>query len=619
MWWLSTVFAESTPVVVHSKVKIVDQHGVRWNKMAERSEVVLTSTASNWWDTLPVMRRLETFHRLDYAIVDQDAMAILQWYRANGWRDAEVRYVVKPFRSNLLFGVPSTQEPYSVVYQVTLGERWTLNEIALYGLNLDDSTLSVHLPSLPRPWSTFEQESIEQELRIQLQERGYANPKVHWQSSVVENEQLSLEGYVEWGKQYSFGAVQIDGLDDIPISTELMSWTGETYALPKEQMLQHRLERSPAIANVTVLKDIDPQNQVVNLTYQVTPNTERSVSGAGGLTSEATTWAVDGGVNWLFIHHKGMLHSKGRHTLGYRMFPQQFHVEQSGVASNHILENTVGLRTRSGIHALMRVQGQTDLQIGYRNSQMNLDAGLRWIPHRDWTVDLVGAWNRHDYSASFGQQEMFDVWFGQDGLQSNLSSQQINLDVMYLKPESFSLKVSMTPFGQTNQEPFQRFWMQGESWMPTGNVLFRNRVEFGALRWTDTRVNTLHNRFFLGGGQSVRGWSFNKLHPPEYTGQHFDVNLGGDKSLFLSSEVQYTVYPGYKVLTFVDVGSVLSEWDDPMRLSSMYASTGVGVIIPTMAGDVTFTEAVRLNRDVQFEHAPNRWVFHCILVRELGE
>ena len=97
------------------------------------------------------------------------------------------------------------------------------------------------------------------------------------------------------------------------------------------------------------------------------------------------------------------------------------------------------------------------------------------------------------------------------------------------------------------------------------------------------------------------------------------MNLGGDKSLFLSSEVQYTVYPGYKLLTFVDVGSVLSEWDDPMRLSSMYASTGVGVIIPTMAGDVAFTEAVRLNRDVHFEHAPNRWVFHCILVRELGE
>ena len=619
MWWLSTVFAESIPVVVHSKVKIVDQKGMSWDKMAERSETVLTSTASNWWDTLPVMRRLETFHRLDYAIVDDDAMAILQWYRANGWRDAEVRYVVKPFRSNLLFSVPFEQEPYSVVYQVTLGEQWTLNEISLHGLESNDATLSVQLPSLPRPWNAFEQQSIEQDIRMQLQERGYANPNVQWQSSERGTEQLVLEGYVDWGQQYNFGTVQINGLDDIPISTELMSWTGELYTLPKEQTLQHRLERSPAIASVNVLKDIDSQNKVVNLTYQVMPNTERSVTGTGGLTSEATTWAVDGGVDWLFIHHKGMLHSKGRHTLGYRMFPQKFYVEQSGIASNHILENTVGLRTRSGIHALLRAQGQTDLQIGYRTSQVNLDAGLRWIPHRDWTVDVTGTLNRHDYSASFGQQEMFNFWFGQDGLQRNLASQQVNLDVMYLKPETISLKFLMTPFGKTNQEFFQRFWMQGESWIPTGNILFRNRLEFGALRWTDTRVDTLHNRFFLGGGQSVRGWSFNKLHPPDYTGQHFDVNLGGDKSLFLSSEVQYTVYPGYKVLTFLDVGSVLSEWDDPMRLSNMYASTGVGVIIPTMVGEVAFTEAVRLNRDVQFDHAPNRWVFHCILVRELGE
>ena len=38
-----------------------------------------------------------------------------------------------------------------------------------------------------------------------------------------------------------------------------------------------------------------------------------------------------------------------------------------------------------------------------------------------------------------------------------------------------------------------------------------------------------------------------------------------------------------------------------------------------MLGDVAFTGAVGIHRDAELLHNPNRLVFHCILIRELGE
>ena len=89
--------------------------------------------------------------------------------------------------------------------------------------------------------------------------------------------------------------------------------------------------------------------------------------------------------------------------------------------------------------------------------------------------------------------------------------------------------------------------------------------------------------------------------------------------MFVSTELQYTLVSDYRVLTFLDVGRVWAKWDDPMPWYEWYPSTGVGVIIPTMLGDVAFTGAVGIHRDAELLHNPNRLVFHSILIRELGE
>ena len=73
------------------------------------------------------------------------------------------------------------------------------------------------------------------------------------------------------------------------------------------------------------------------------------------------------------------------------------------------------------------------------------------------------------------------------------------------------------------------------------------------------------------------------------------------------------------MLTFLDAGRVYASSEDPIELFELYSSTGFGVIIPTMFGDVAFTEAIRLTKEVDYVNQPPRFMFHCILVRELGE
>ena len=76
------------------------------------------------------------------------------------------------------------------------------------------------------------------------------------------------------------------------------------------------------------------------------------------------------------------------------------------------------------------------------------------------------------------------------------------------------MEVEVTPYGMINEVAFQRFHFNGEHHRQFDRWMWRNRAEIGVLRWAEEAPKTLHNRFFLGGGQSLRGWTYNKVHAP---------------------------------------------------------------------------------------------------------
>ncbi len=109
----------------------------------------------------------------------------------------------------------------------------------------------------------------------------------------------------------------------------------------------------------------------------------------------------------------------------------------------------------------------------------------------------------------------------------------------------------------------------------------------------------LEERFFLGGGTSVRGWAANHLGPyalPTSTSCTQDtVPIGGDLEMYGSIELRQPLpfYPDLSLATFVDAGRV---WDLPQRFnaSEIQYSVGGGIRYNTAIGPIRFDIAWRL-------------------------
>ena len=612
---------EDVPSVGDTKVEIVEYSGVGGLHIAEQSKDSFQYLRLDWWDVLPIMRQLEEFPVLDQDVLSVEADNLLNWYIDHGWRDAVVSYTWTPHISKPLFRGPRKSTSVVAEFRVHLGTDWMLNSIELFGLHHDQDSISVTRKRIfPIAWDRQVQQDIELDLRSQLGRLGYANPTIYWQSSIQGDTEISLAGHVEWGDQYQFGDIQIIDEEGAPWDLLRSNWPGTIYNLDKVERMAHRIQELPSVASVNAKVVIDEEHNIVNIVYEATRNRRSSLKGLGGFTTQATTWAFDGGFGWELVSHTSpSLSLSGRHTLGYRTFPKGLDFSHKGWATNNSLESTWSLYPRSGLQILASGNGLIDLQMGFQESVLSGEVGLRWIPSTLWTLDWTQEWTRHQYDTVQTQEALFHKWFGEGALLTDVQDVDVSMEATRHRPEISFVQLKVVPWGQVNGQTYQRAHLHAEVHTVMDRWLWRNRVQMGVLRWENDSVNTLHNRFFLGGGQSLRGWSYNKVHPPGYSGQFFDVNVGGDKSLFLSTELQYTLVSGWRLLTFVDLGRVWERWDDPMPLYELQPSTGVGVIIPTMVGDVVLTEAVALYRESELLIEPNRFVFHCILVRKLGE
>lgn len=609
------------PLVVSTKVTIEDQSGVEALDLAETSREALQNLSVEWWDVLPVMRQIETFPRFDEDIVESEAQRLLDWYIDHGWRDAVVSYTWYPYDEKVFFRAPFRKEGIQVVFQIFLGQEWQLQSLSLSGLEYKEFTLDSPIsPILPTGWRRSYQQNVDADLKQQLGHLGFADPNIYWQSTLVDEKTIALQGGVEWGDVFTFGDLYIVDETGEPWDIVRVDWTGDVYDSARVELLTHRIEQLPSVAMVDMTPRIDDESHKVHLDYVAHRNTQRNVWGVGGFTTQATTWAFDGGVGWSVLNYQSPnLQFSGRHTAGYRTFPNGADFSHQGWGTAHTVETTWALFPNKGVHLLASGDGLSDLQMGFQERLLSGRVGFRWLPTEAMTVDLTSQWSQHHYRAVSSQEAIFARWFEYDQLETDVEAQSVDVHLRWFIPERTLIDWTVTPIGWINQQSFSRTHLRTEFHRTHQKWLWRNRFEFGLIRWDGQRINTLHNRFFLGGGHSLRGWSYNKVHPPGYTGEFFDVNVGGDKVLFASTELQYTLVQGYRVLTFFDVGRVWEYWDDPMTLQTLQPSVGVGFSIPTMVGDVAFMEAVGLHRDSDLLHDPNRWVFHCILVRNLGE
>ena len=628
---------ETQDVIVATDIQV---HGISSGQavlLEELSRVSLEHYHTEWWDTLPFMRRISPFASIEKYTIDKDAANILYWMADHGWRDAVISYDIEEYSQGILHRVPKKYTAKKLVYKVYLGEIWKVDGVDIYGM--DGITLQ-SVPHSQQLWSRNIQKNIDAEIQTVLGKQGYAFPKVQWQSSVVDTNTIHLEGYVEKGHVYQVSDIVItDSQKHMDYTNNFISqnaWNGERFDLYKIRLLQHRLAKLDNIEEVDYILEKKDTTDTVQIQYVLRTPQRFSVQPIFGLSSQATTWAVDTGIQWKVNSQElGGAQLQGTHILGYRAFPQlhifplsqslqspeeSFNFHNHGINQLQAVEIRKGILPSTGISLVGGASVQRDIQKGYVQNSQEYHLGFRYHPLPKLQIDITHKQAKYDYLAIEGLEDIYEKWFGQQAMFPSQSTQrQMDVNLQILHPKQFLLTVQTSPIVWIEDSTMSRVYIQSEYRTQSDKWMRKFKGQAGGVFWHGEEVETLQNRFFLGGGRSLRGWGYRMVGVPGYDGAYFDVATGGEKLLSASAEFRYQLYPRYNLIAFTDVGRIWSNVHDPIHRKDWLPSVGTGFMIPTMAGDVLFLYAWQLQRDQQMANPPSMSTFHVLLGRELGK
>jgi outer membrane protein assembly complex protein YaeT len=155
---------------------------------------------------------------------------------------------------------------------------------------------------------------------------------------------------------------------------------------------------------------------------------------------------------------------------------------------------------------------------------------------------------------------------------------------------------------------FKYFGLTAPRPVPFGGAIERSRVIFA----TGLRAGLAggygghelppSERFFAGGGTTVRGFEQNDLGPRDFV----DDPAGGNAVIILNNELRFPMYWIFDGVTFLDIGQVYSRISD-INLRDLRPTAGTGLRLRTPYFVLRFDYGVKLNR--RPGESLGRWFF----------
>lgn len=164
--------------------------------------------------------------------------------------------------------------------------------------------------------------------------------------------------------------------------------------------------------------------------------------------------------------------------------------------------------------------------------------------------------------------------------------------------QTASLQYAGGPLGGDSQ--FVKYILNARKYIPvTDRTVFSMNFAWGHAISTDGGWDRgevpLHERFFLGGPFSVRGFKARSISPVDRkTGDE----IGGNKYLLANAEYQIPLAPeaGFKGVFFVDAGNTWDQGKWPFKSSGLWVGYGVGVRWYSPMGPMRFEYGWNMDR-----------------------
>jgi len=598
----------------------------------------ILTTDTPWWEPIwPFDKGPAWF---DPNAWQADLRRIERFYQAEGYYQAQVvSDAVKP----------EGQEEVSLVAQVREGEPTRISTVELRGLEqLPEEHQRRVKTELPlTPGEVFREENwegVKELLQGRLRELGYAEAEVGGEVQVdVETHQAQVDLQVTPGPRYKFGNIFV-ATDSSPqvapkrIIEQAQGAVrkGEWYSETALAEAQARVFAMGVFGAVKVNRGApDREAAMVPVVVDVREAPLRSIRLGGGLGVDAarqegrllaewTNRNIFGGLRRLTV--------KGR--VGYAFLPSLYGVSrgEEGAKSDVIFDATTEFEQPRFLLRDLRLQasisGEKGLEQAYSFIGGRLRSGVIWQPHPDLSV--FPAYNLEVYQLTgevgANEQGIPPITLGCLG-QTSAAGKPCTIRLSYLETTvqwdrrddkleprngyfaALSVQAGGGPlfgdFTYIRLLPDLRYY---QSFGVDQRLTLAGKLRLGTLvpftnKQTHLKQSSIVNRFFSGGGSSMRGFNSQRLSPQVAVDvtrpEAGTVPVGGNSLWESSLEARYRLTESLAVATFLDSGFVGSGSLSLRRVnpfdSGLYHAVGLGLRYLTVVGPVRVDIARRLN------------------------
>jgi outer membrane protein insertion porin family len=146
-----------------------------------------------------------------------------------------------------------------------------------------------------------------------------------------------------------------------------------------------------------------------------------------------------------------------------------------------------------------------------------------------------------------------------------------------------------------SQATFSKLTVQGSWFVPVNTSVLALSARAGmAWPFRETTEVPIHERFYVGGGTTVRGYQQDAIGPsvPDVNGN--PIPQGGQSMVVLNIEIRFNPGEGFGVVLFSDGGNV---WpDQEIRLSDLRSSYGAGIRYGTPVGPLRIDYGQKIHK-----------------------
>lgn len=556
------------------------------NLSSARLQTQMFTKATAWYDFLPYVEP----RRFDAGLFHSDLQRINTFYQTQGFYYASFDTTLESSRSGYIsLEIKITEGPRSHIEQIHVSGLDTLQEKPKEVAKL----LELKGKPFVRDLLAFEMTALIKRLRNQ----GYGFAKAEL-SSYADSLKVFAEVEVQLGPICEISEIDVQGNKGVSKKTVLRGLTfksGERFEGKALEDSRRQLYRAGVFRSVLVqLPDSVTENTPVKI--QVSERPFKSIKLGGGFDTEIGLRAE---AAWLHRNFGG----------GAR------HLRISGTLSTESRELVLGVRqpyflsSRNWLNLSGFVQKRFQADIAQDEVGASTTFERNLAENLDLVIKVSGGFVGPQTDSTFSEVRGSLQWDSRNDLfdptEGALASVTIRERGWWLRSD--------WEFWEVNTEA--RLFQP----LPFNSVLGLRILGGGIIRINKRAEVPLIERYFSGGLNSVRGWSYEALGPKtlaeDADGNPYLIPSGGTSHLEGSIELRLRILSFLGTAFFVDAGNVADQWR-AFSIADLKWAVGAGLRILTPVGPIRFDAGYRLSDDPILDNTAgigSRWQYHLSL------